>query len=100
MKSTKDILAREELQRYKQEWLAFPGRYKLNDSYNVHSGLPVISQVFQFENYPLFQYLRNKRQNEMGVAISLTKKRIMPALPIDPKISMNRSLFILFSPFF
>ena len=50
-----DILNREEFERYKEEWVNFRGRYKPNKEYNVHSGLVVISEIYQFEQKPIFR---------------------------------------------
>jgi len=51
----KDILSPEETARYQEEWKDFRGRYKLNSARNVHSGMPVISEVYQFPGKQLFR---------------------------------------------
>ena len=55
MKSVSDILSEEQIKRYRKDWREFKGKYILNSSKNVHSGMPVISEVYQFENYPVFR---------------------------------------------
>lgn len=50
-----DILSKEEIKEYHEEWENFRSKYKLNSSYNVHSGMPVISEVYQFEDKPVFR---------------------------------------------
>lgn len=55
IKTIDDILTPEEMARYREGWNNFKDKYELNNSYNVHSGIPVISQVFQFENMPIFR---------------------------------------------
>ncbi len=50
-----DILSPEEIARYNEGWESFKGRYKLNSPYNTHSGMPVISEVYQFPGKPLFR---------------------------------------------
>jgi len=58
----KDILSNEEIQKYHQQWDLFKHRNiylgripKIESEHNVHSGLPVISKVFQYEDYPIFR---------------------------------------------
>jgi len=55
MVTNKDILNEAELLRYNQGWESFRGRYKVNSPKNVHSGMPVISEVYQFEDKPIFR---------------------------------------------
>jgi hypothetical protein len=50
-----DLLSEDEIKKYQEQWGLFTGKYKLETPYNVHSGLPIIGQVFQFENKPLFR---------------------------------------------
>jgi len=50
-----EILTEDEIKRYNEEWSSFTGKYKPETSYNVHSGLPIIGQVFQFEDKPIFR---------------------------------------------
>jgi len=62
MISIRDILTPEEIEKYKEEWEKFRGRYKPNSEYNVHSGLVVISELYQFEDRPIFRaHVFNKR---------------------------------------
>jgi hypothetical protein len=49
------ILTPEKKQKYKHEWNTFAGRYKPNSSYNVHSGNPVISEIYRFEDTNIFR---------------------------------------------
>lgn len=51
----KDLLSEDEIREYHEEWNSFTGKYKPETSYNVHSGLPIIGQVFQFEDKPIFR---------------------------------------------
>ncbi len=55
MVTNKDILTEGELSRYNQGWESFRGRYNVNSPKNVHSGMPVISEVYQFEDKPIFR---------------------------------------------
>ena len=50
-----DVLTEDEIQAYHAEWGLFTGKYKPETPYNVHSGLPIIGQVFQFEDKPIFR---------------------------------------------
>lgn len=50
-----DLLSEDEIKRYHEEWSSFTGKYKPETHYNVHSGLPIIGQVFQFEDKPVFR---------------------------------------------
>jgi len=51
----KDILTPNEIDEYHRQWKNFKGRYKLNSPYNTHSGMPVISEVYQFPSKTLFK---------------------------------------------
>ena len=55
MKTLKDILSVDEIKRYEQGWSNFKEKYVLNSSYNVHSGMPIISIVYRFEDTCLFR---------------------------------------------
>ena len=55
MVTINDILTKEEIEQYHEEWKSFKGRYRLNSPKNVHSGMPVISEVYQFGDKPLFR---------------------------------------------
>jgi hypothetical protein len=55
MKTIEDVLTAEELSRYKENWAAFKDKYAPNTPYHVHSGMPVISKVFHFEDKPVFR---------------------------------------------
>jgi len=62
MKTLKDVLKDEEIKRYEEGWANFKGKYRVNSPRNVHSGMPVISEVYQFEGYPIFRaHVFNKR---------------------------------------
>ena len=50
-----DLLSEDEIKRYHKEWSSFTGKYKPETPYNVHSGLPIIGQAFQFEDKPIFR---------------------------------------------
>ncbi|MEA3248348.1 MAG: hypothetical protein U9Q73_01450 [Nanoarchaeota archaeon] len=50
-----DLLSDDKIKKYHKEWNSFSGKHRLETPYNVHSGLPVIGQVFQFENKPIFR---------------------------------------------
>lgn len=50
-----DLLSEDDIKRYHQEWASYTGKYEPETSYNVHSGIPVIGQVFQFEDKPIFR---------------------------------------------
>ena len=54
-KTIRDVLTNEEIKKYEENWKNFKGKYKLNSARNVYSGMPVISEVYQFENYPIFR---------------------------------------------
>ncbi len=51
----KDLLSEEEIEKYHDEWNSFSKKYKPETPCNVHSGLPIIGQVFQFEGKPIFR---------------------------------------------
>jgi hypothetical protein len=55
MKTLKDILTEEKIKKYQEEWDSFKDKYKVNTSYNVNSGNPVISIVYRFEDKQLFR---------------------------------------------
>lgn len=62
MKTIDEYLSREEISRYQEEWNGFRDRYVLNTSRNTHSGLPVISRVFRFGDFPIFRsHVFNRR---------------------------------------
>jgi len=50
-----DLLSKEEIRKYHKEWYAFAEKYKPETPYKVHSGLPIIGQVFQYQNKPIFR---------------------------------------------
>ncbi len=50
-----DILSKEEIKEYHQEWKDFKGKYVPETSYNVHSGMPVLGKPFQFKDKYLFR---------------------------------------------
>jgi len=56
----KEILSAEELKQYHEEWEQFKQKYvgvhpRIQSEYNVHSGKPVISRIFQFQGKPIFR---------------------------------------------
>lgn len=55
MKAIKDILTDEEIREYEEGWRNFKGKYRVNPPRNVHSGMPVISEVYHFEDSPVFK---------------------------------------------
>lgn len=55
MKTIKDFLTGEEIVKYEEGWQSFGGKYKREIPYHVHSGKPVISKVFRFEDKPVFR---------------------------------------------
>lgn len=55
MVTIKDILSKDEIERYHKYWNSFEGKYRLNSPKRVHSGMPVISEVYQFEDKPVFR---------------------------------------------
>ncbi len=64
----KDILTDEEIKKYNEEWKNFTGKYHLNTSYNTHSGKPVISQVYHFQDKSLFKahvICRDKKKKKL-----------------------------------
>lgn len=55
-----DILSEAEIEQYHQDWNAFKKGYSkkteyIQTPYNVHSGIPVISKIFRFEDKPIFR---------------------------------------------
>lgn len=55
MKTLRDILTEDEIERYEEGWKNFSGKYEINNRYNTHSAKPVISEVYRFENKPLLK---------------------------------------------
>jgi len=58
----KDILSKQEIENYHQQWDLFkqkytsPGKYTtIETGYYTHSGMPVISKVFQYKKEPIFR---------------------------------------------
>ncbi len=51
----KDILSEREIAKYHEAWRNFSGKYTLEEEFNVHSSMPVISKVFQFRDKPIFR---------------------------------------------
>jgi len=57
----KDILSKEEIQDYHQQWGLFKQKYfshgkpAIETEYHTHSGMPVISKIFQYKDKPLFR---------------------------------------------
>ena len=50
-----ELLSQEEIEGYHQEWASFSDKYRPESPYNVNSGLPVIGQIFQFRDKPIFR---------------------------------------------
>ncbi|MDP3027579.1 MAG: hypothetical protein Q8N63_07785 [Nanoarchaeota archaeon] len=61
-----DILSKEEIEQYNQEWKNFKGKYVPETSYNVHSGMPVLGKPFQFKDKPLFRAHVSQKQLNSG----------------------------------
>jgi len=62
MKTINDYLSHMEIKRYQEEWISFREKYSVNTNKNTHSGLPVISAVYRFEDSPIFRaHVFNKR---------------------------------------
>lgn len=62
MKTIDEYLSQEEIRRYREEWKGFRDRYVVNTSKNTHSGLPVISKVYRFGDFPIFRsHVFNRR---------------------------------------
>jgi len=55
MKTTQEVLTKEQTERYQEGWKNFKDKYKVNIPRNVHSGMPVISFVYHFEDTPVFR---------------------------------------------
>ncbi len=55
MITIKDILTDEEIKKYEEGWSNFKGKYRVNSPRDVGSGMPVISEVYQFKNHPVFR---------------------------------------------
>ena len=50
-----DLLSKYEIERYHKKWDSFTGKYKPETTFNVHSEIPIIGQIFQYENKPIFR---------------------------------------------
>jgi len=59
-----DILSQDEIREYHESWDSFTGKYNLETPYRVHSGFPIIGQVFQFRDKPVFRAHIFKRRIE------------------------------------
>ncbi len=65
MKTIRDVLTSEQIEKYRFGWDNFKEKYTPNTSYNVHSGMPVISQVYRFEDTFVFRaHIFNKRMRK------------------------------------
>lgn len=51
----RELLTKDEEEEYKREWSSFSRKYELLSPYEVHSGMPVIGQIFQFKDKSLFR---------------------------------------------
>lgn len=50
-----EILSKEEIEDYHNQWGKFGGKYKVETPYSVHSSFPVIGRVFQYNDKPIFR---------------------------------------------
>ncbi len=55
MKTIENILTPEEIVRYQEGWRNFRDKYKLNSNRHTHSGKPVISRTYRFEDKHIFR---------------------------------------------
>ncbi len=55
MKTLKDVLTDEEIKQYEEGWANFKSKYRVNSPRNVHSGMPIIGEVYHFEGSPVFR---------------------------------------------
>ena len=55
MKTVNDVLPPERIADYTGQWESFTDKYTPETSYHTHSGKPVISRVFRFEEEPIFR---------------------------------------------
>jgi hypothetical protein len=55
MNIIKDVLNEEQIKQYEKGWKNFKGKYRVNSPRNVHSNMPVISEVYHFESSPVFR---------------------------------------------
>lgn len=55
MVTVEDVLSADRVRKYHDEWDSFQGRYKPETEYHTHSGRPVISQIFRFEEERIFR---------------------------------------------
>ncbi|MCK4521874.1 MAG: hypothetical protein KAU20_04825 [Nanoarchaeota archaeon] len=78
MITVESILTPKEILRYKEEWKTFENRYDLNSEYHTHSGKPVISQVFRFEDKPLFRAHVFDRQLRKIDPYFIAEKHLIP----------------------
>jgi hypothetical protein len=75
MKTINDILSEREIEKYEEGWRNFEGKYRVNSPRNVHSGMPVISEVYSFENYPIFRaHIFNRRLRKFDPYFITTKE--------------------------
>jgi len=49
------ILSPKEISRFHDGWSSFKGKKNIASPHNVHGGFPIISEVFQFEDKPVFR---------------------------------------------
>lgn len=78
MKNVSDILSEEQIKSYREGWKEFDGKYRLNSSKNTHSGMPVIGNVFRYQNKLIFRshVFQKKLRNFNPYFIS--EKYLMP----------------------
>lgn len=50
-----DFLSQDEIKDYHLQWANFKGKFTPETPYAVHSSLPVIGKIFQYEDKPVFR---------------------------------------------
>ena len=55
----RELLDRKDLEKYRDSWKSFKDSHTVRSGplseYEVHSGMPVIGEVFQFQDKPFFK---------------------------------------------
>ena len=51
----REFLSKDEVIEYKKSWVSFSGKYNALSEHEVHSGMPVIGEIFQFQDRALFR---------------------------------------------
>lgn len=76
----KGFLTLEEIKDYHEEWENFSGKYILENSYHTHSGMPMISRVFQYKNKPIFRTgIPSKKRLRRIDPYFISEEHIFPA---------------------